>query len=43
MASFVEGVLFIELIENGEQFTLNLKDGLKYSVFPKWVDDKRWK
>ena len=41
MASFVEGLLFIELIEYGEQFTLNLKDGLRCSIFPEWVDDKR--
>jgi hypothetical protein len=43
VANFVEGMLLIELIENGKQFTLNLKDGLRYSNFPEWVDDKRWK
>jgi hypothetical protein len=40
MASFIEWVLLIDLIESGKQFTLNLKDGL---IFPEWVDDKRWK
>jgi hypothetical protein len=45
VANFVEGVLLIELIEYGERFTLNLKpeDGLKWSISPEWVDDKRWK
>ena len=43
MASFVEGVLLIESVEYGERFMLNLKDGLKCSIFPEWVDDERQK
>jgi hypothetical protein len=47
MASFVEGVLSfgsVELIEYGEQFTLNLKDaGLEWLISPEWVDDKKSK
>lgn len=43
MASFVEGVLIIGWIEPGEQFTLNLKDGLWRSTSPELADDKRRK
>lgn len=45
MANFVEGVVLIDLIESGEQFIVNLKDGLpvKRSIFPEWIDDERLK
>jgi hypothetical protein len=43
MASFVEGVLLIDLIESEKPFMLNLKDGLKWSISPEWIDDKRRK
>jgi hypothetical protein len=43
MASFVESVLFFELIRSWEQSTLKVKDGqgLKWSISPELVDDKR--
>ena len=43
MASFVEGLLLIALVEYGNLFTLKLKDGLKWSIFPECVDDRRRK
>jgi hypothetical protein len=34
MANFVGGVLLIDLIEFGAEFTLNIKDGLERLMFP---------
>lgn len=43
MASFIEGVLFIALLESREKNTSNFKDDLKWSTSPKCVDEKRRK
>jgi hypothetical protein len=43
MASFIEGLLLIALVEYGNLFTLKLKDGLKWSIFPECAEDRRQK